>query len=104
MLFLAACSDIEQQSGPSDLLKSESMMKKDDVGRSEYIIVLGENVSITHALDSLSRYEAELIKDLKKGRYVIELRTDPGIERLKKDVEKSEYINFIQPNYQYKAQ
>ena len=71
---------------------------------SEYLIVLEENISITTALNNLQKYEVRVIKNLKKGRYLIELKQDPGIEQLRKDLEGSEHIKQIQPNFIYTIQ
>ena len=48
--------------------------------------------------------EIQVIRDLKKNRYLIGLKHDPGIEQLKKEVEAAGQIKLIQPNYTYKTQ
>ena len=71
---------------------------------TEYILVLKENVSVADALNSLQKYDVQVIRDLKKDRYLIGLKNNPGIDRLQEDVESSEYIKHIQPNFIYKIQ
>ena len=39
----------------------------------EYIVVLNENVSIENAINILKKYEVQVIKDLKKGRYLMSI-------------------------------
>lgn len=92
------------QSGYVADRKTESSASNGESILAEYIIVLQENVSIASAINSLQKYEAQAIRDLKKGRYLIGLENDPGIELLKKDVEGSDLIKHIQPNFTYTTQ
>ena len=71
---------------------------------SEYIIVLEENIIIADAINDLQKFDAKIIKNLKRGRYLIELKNDPGIELLKKHIEGSKRIKQIQPNFSYTIQ
>ena len=80
------------------------MINKDNVRQSEYIIVINEKANIADALIIFRKYDARLVRDLKKKRFLIELKRDPGLERLKSLVESSELIEFIQPNYIYQQQ
>ena len=82
----------------------ETSISNEDSSLFEYIVVLDENVSIEDAISILKKYEVQVIRDLKKGRYLIGLKNDPGIEQLKKEVEGSEYIKHIQPNFTYTTQ
>ena len=70
----------------------------------EYIIVVKENVKISAAMNILNKYDAHIIKDLNRGRYLVGVKQDPGIEQLRKDIVGSDYINYIQPNFIYKPQ
>lgn len=84
--------------------KAEASAKGKEIKLTEYIIVLKENVSVADAIDNLQKYDVQVIRDLKKGRYLIGLKNNPGINQLKHDLEGSEYIKHIQPNFTYKAQ
>ena len=84
--------------------KTELSTTENESTLAEYIIVLNENVSIADALNNLQDYEVQVIRDLNKNRYLIGLVKDPGIEKLTKEVEKSEHIKQIQPNYSYTIQ
>ena len=104
IFLISACTESNYQSeyvadGQADLSASnnESIL-------AEYIIVLEENVSIASATSIFGKYEGQVIKDLKKDRYLIRLKNDPGIEQLQKEVEGSEHIKHIQPNYTYTIQ
>ena len=88
----------------SQIKKTELSTTKNESTLAEYIIVLNENVSIADALNNLQDYEVKVIRDLNKNRYLIGLVKDPGIEKLTKEVEKSEHIKRIQPNYSYTIQ
>ena len=66
--------------------------------------IVESGLSITDALNSLNTYDIWLIKDLKQDRYLVGLKKNPGIERLKNDFIGSEYIKHIQPNFTYTTQ
>lgn len=104
LLVISACSEPNNQSGYIADRKTESSASNNDIILAEYIIVLEENVSIADAIDNFHIYEAQVIRDLKRGRYLIGLKIDPGIERLKKEVEGSDRIKYIQPNFTYTIQ
>jgi len=103
-LVISACTEPNNQSGYIADRKTESSASNKDIILAEYIIVLEENVSIVDAIDNFQIYEAQVIRDLKRGRYLIALKIDPGIEQLNKDVEGFEHIKLIQPNYIYTIQ
>lgn len=103
-LVISACQEPNYQNekvAEREIGFSESNEESDS---SEYLIVLEENISITTALNNLQKYEVRVIKNLKKGRYLIELKQDPGIEQLRKDLEGSEHIKQIQTNFIYTIQ
>ena len=95
-MVISACTEPGYQ--------SENTTDKNESILTEYIIVLKENVSISIAIGLLEKYEVQVIKDLKKNRYLIGLKNDPGLEQLKKEVEATEYIEQIQPNFSYTIQ
>jgi hypothetical protein len=104
VLVISACQEPNYQNekvAEREVGFSESNEESDS---SEYIIVLEENVSIENAISNLKKYDAQIIKDLKRGRYLIGLKNDPGIEQLKKDVKDSLHIKQIQPNFIYTIQ
>lgn len=70
----------------------------------EYIIVVNENAKISDAMNILNKYDVRIIKNLNRGRYLIGVKQDPGIEQLRNDIVGSDYINYIQPNFIYKPQ
>ena len=104
LLVISACTESNNQSGYIADRKTESSASNDEIILTEYIIVLEENVSIADAINNFQKYEAQVIRDLKRGRYLIGLKNDPGIERLKKEVEGSDRIKYIQPNFTYTIQ
>ena len=104
LLVISACTESNNQSGYIADRKTESSASNNEIILTEYIIVLEENVSIADAIDNFQKYEAQVIKDLKRGRYLIGLKIDPGIEQLNKDAEGFEHIKLIQPNFIYKTQ
>ena len=71
---------------------------------TEYIIVLKQYVSIANATNILKKYQVQVIRNLKKNRYLIVLKNDPGIEQLQKDIGDSEHIQHIQPNFTFTIQ
>lgn len=82
----------------------EPSANNEELNLTEYIIELEKNISIESATSILEKYQGQVIRDLKNGRYLIGLKEDPGIEQLKKDVEGSKYIKFVQPNFTYTIQ
>ena len=104
LLVNSACTESNNQSGYIADRKTESSASNNEIILTEYIIVLEENVSIADAIDNFQKYEAQVIRDLKRRRYLIGLMIDPGIEQLNKDVEGSDRIKHIQPNFTYKTQ
>jgi hypothetical protein len=89
---------------PGDTLKapvSSQTVGAEETGLSEYILVLEEKGNINNVIDQLDGYDARVIKDLGRGRFLIGLKLDPGIEQLTRIVEDSDQIRLIQPNYNY---
>jgi hypothetical protein len=101
---ISACTESNQKSEYIPDRVTESSVSNEEPNLTEYIIVLEKDVSIESATGILKKYEVQVIRDLKKDRYLIGLKNDPGIERLKKDVEGSGYIKYIQPNFTYTIQ
>ena len=99
-----ACSESKYQKEQTANQEVLLPVGNDESDLTEYIIVLKANGNIASAISILKKYEVQVIRDLKRGRYLIGLKNDPGIERLRNDVETSENIKLIQPNYGYTAQ
>ena len=104
LFVTSACSESifhKEQTASQEVLLP---VGNDESDLIEYIIVLNDNVDIARALNKLKKYEVQVIRDLNRGRYLIGLKNDPGIEQLRKDVEASEKIKLIQPNFTYTIQ
>ena len=101
---ISACTESNYQGEYVTDGKAELSSSNNESILVEYIIVLEGNISIGDATSILKKYEVQVIRNLKKGRYLIGLNNDPGIERLKKEIEGSEYIKQIQPNFSYSIQ
>ncbi len=104
VLVISGCSDSGYHNEKITEPELEFSAGNEESKPNEYIIVLAENVSIQNAISNMQKYDAQIIKDLKRGRYLIGLKNDPGIEQLKKDVKDSLHIKQIQPNFNYKIQ
>ena len=102
--MISACQKPSYQNEKVAEPEVESYASNEESKPNEYIIVLSENVSIENAIRNLQKYDAWVIKDIERGRYLIGLKNDPGIEQLKKDVLGSKDINHIQPNFIYTIQ
>jgi hypothetical protein len=103
-LVITACSGSNYKSEYVADGKAGFLESNNESIPAEYIIVIEENVSIEKAISILKKYRTQIIRDLKKGRYLIGLKIDPGIEQLQKDIEGSEHIKQIQPNFSYTIQ
>jgi hypothetical protein len=101
---ISACAESNRHSEKKSGQVVESSVSNEQSKPSEYIIVLEEDISISSAIGILEKYEAQVIKDLDKNRYLIGLKNDPGIEQLKIDVESSRHIKHVQPNFTYTIQ
>ncbi len=104
LFVTSACSESKYQKEQTANQEVLLPVANDESDLTEYIIVLNENVDIARALNKLKKYEVQVIRDLNRGRYLIGLKNDPGIEQLKKDVESSGYFKHIQPNFTYTIQ
>ena len=100
----SGCSDSNYHNGRVYEPEVEISTNTKESKPNEYIIVLVENVSIKNAMNNLQKYDVQVIRDLKRNRYLIGLKNDPGIERLIKEVEGSVHIKHIQPNFTYTTQ
>ena len=101
---ISACTESIRHSEKNAEQVVEPSVTNKELKPSEYIIVLEENISISSAISILEKYDAQVIRDLDKNRYLIGLKNDPGIEQLKKDVESSGHIKHVQPNFTYTIQ
>ena len=104
IFLISACTESNYQSEYVADGKADLSASNNEPILAEYIIVIEENVSIESATSIFEKYEGQVIRDLKKGRYLIGLKNDPGIEQLQKEVEGSEHIKHIQPNFTYTIQ
>ena len=104
VIFTSACSESKYQKEQTASQEVLLPVSNDESDLIEYIVVLKANGNIAGAISILKKYEVQVIRDLKKDRYLIGLKSDPGIEQLKKDVEASENIILIQPNFTYTIQ
>ena len=103
-MLITACAENNYNSNHVKNQLSETSIQINKVNTANYIIVLKKDVKITDAIASLKKYDIQLIKDLKRNRYLVGLKSNPGIEQLQKDIIDSDYIKFIQPDYSYKSQ
>lgn len=104
MFLLSACTEQNPASSNKMQGKIEASINSNKENITEYIIVLNKGVETSDAMDALKKYDVQIVKDLKRGRYVIKLKNDPGIKLLEKEVLNSELIKHIQPNYVYTTQ
>lgn len=104
VLIICGCSDSNYQNERAIEREVEFSASNQESKPNEYIIVLSENVSIENAISNLQKYDAKVIKSLERGRYLIELKNDPGIEQLILDVSDTKDIVHIQTNFTYTIQ
>ena len=104
LFLISACTENKHN---NSFIADKSLNTSTDIKKektSEYIIVLNKGITITTALSGLKIYNVHLIKNLKRGRYLVGLTNYPGVEKLKKDSVSSKYIKHIQPNFIYTTQ
>lgn len=103
-LVISACQEPNYQNEKVAEREVEFSSSNEESNLGEYIIVLEENINIADAMTELQQFDSQIIKNLKRDRYLIKLKNDPGIEQLKKHIEGSERIKQIQPNFSYTIQ
>lgn len=104
MFLLSACTENNYNNNYVTNKPLDSSEQINKVKVIEYIVVLNKGVKFSDVVMSLKTYDIQLIKDIKRDRYVVGFKYDPGIEQLQKDIIGSKYIKHIQPNFSYKAQ
>ena len=102
--LLTACVDNQHANSTSTNGTTSTLINNKEEKIAEYIIVLNNRVKISDAINVFEKYDVQVIKDLKRDRYVIGLKNDPGIEQLQKDIVDSNQIKHIQPNFIYTTQ
>lgn len=104
VFLLSACTENNYNNNYVTNKPLDSSEQINKVKVIEYIVVLNKGVKFSDVVMSLKTYDIQLIKDIKRDRYVVGFKYDPGIEQLQKDIIGSKYIKHIQPNFSYKAQ
>lgn len=104
VFLLSACTENNYNNNYITNKPLDSSEQINKVKVIEYIVVLNKGVKFSDVVMSLKSYDIQLIKDIKRDRYVVGFKYDPGIEQLQKDIIGSKYIKHIQPNFSYKAQ
>lgn len=99
-----ACQEPNYQNEKVAEREVQISASNEELNLSEYIIVLEENITIAEAMNDLEQFDSQIIKNLKRGRYLIKLKNDPGIDLLKKHIGSSKRIKQIQPNFSYTIQ
>ena len=99
-----SCTEYKKPNNNIVESKIGTLVKHDEVKLTEYIIVLNEGAVISDSIKVFNKYQVEILKDLKRNRYVIGLMNDPGMKVLLKEIEQHGNIKLIQPNYRYQAQ
>jgi hypothetical protein len=102
--IISACQEPNYQNEKVAEREVQFSASNEESNLSEYIIVLEENITIADAVNELRQFDSQIIKNLKRGRYLIKLKNDPGIDLLKKHIEGSKRIKQIQPNFSYTIQ
>ncbi len=101
MVVLSACSSEQPQAHMNKNTMQQEAQKK--VMAGEYIVTLGKSVCIEDIKQQFSAYGPNVIEDLGRGRYLIHLEQDPGLDALKKINCFKASTCKIQHNFKYKA-
>lgn len=104
LLLLAAACDDRVHRNDSSLMEQTPSSSSQSSKQSEYIIVLKEGIEIEAVVETLTKYGGRTIRDLGRGRYLVSLALDPGIDALQQDPELIKGILSIQPNHRYSIQ
>ena len=73
-----------------------------DVVPGEYIVSLKPTEDSETVRKVYGEYEIAFLNDLGRGRYLMRLSKDPGLESLKRKAAASGKIESIQPNFRYR--
>ena len=69
----------------------------------QYIVKLKEEGSTETLHKVFAEFGVKSIQDLSKGRYLITLEKDPGLEGITRQAVTSSNIEYVQPNYIYRT-
>ena len=97
---LPACSAEQPHAQPA---KNNMLQNQQNIKAAEYLVTLDKDVHITDIMKQFSGYGPKLVKDLGRGRYLIQLEQDPGLDVLKQQDCFKKAACKIQPNFKYNS-
>ncbi len=100
-VWLIACTDgTELARNPVTVINNTPATQQQRV-QGEYIISLRKGGDEKHLRALYKKYGIQKVTPMGRGRYLIRIQRDPGLERLKKETIDSEFIKAVQPNFRY---
>ncbi|VAW93917.1 hypothetical protein MNBD_GAMMA21-189 [hydrothermal vent metagenome] len=97
---LPACSAEQPHAQPA---KNNMLQNQQNTKAAEYLVSLDKNVLIDDIISQFSVYGPRVVKDLGRGRYLIQLEQDPGLDVLKQEDCFKKAACKIQPNFKYNS-
>lgn len=103
-LSIGGCSESGYREGRADQTVVQASAGLERSEPAQYLIQLAEGKNIETVIALLQKFDARIVRDLDRGRYLVELGSDPGLEQLVNEFHGSDLIDQIQPNYSYQSQ
>jgi hypothetical protein len=100
VFFLCACA-----ADPVPQLASERKLgsNHESYVPGEYIVTAHAHVDIGSISRVYEKLDTELVKSLGSGRFLLRLKRDPGIDRVRTLGVESGLVEAVQPNYVYRS-
>ena len=101
-IFVVSCTDSTNQKNPEPRILSPQTTNENRLG-GQYIVTLKKGANSETLTSVFQQYGIKSIQEFSKGRYLIILEHDPGLDTIIKQAAASSEIDTVQPNYTYQA-
>jgi len=102
LIFVAVTALHSCGAAQSQAQNSENQMKPQNVVPGEYIVTLDKDYQLKDLEKQFSSYGLTIVRDIGRGRYLIHLDEDPGLDTLMKHDCFKQSRCKIQYNFKYK--
>ena len=100
--MVMSCSDSANQENLEPRIITTQTTAENRVP-GQYIITLKKGGRVETLHEVFAEFGVRSIQDLSRGRYLITLEKDPGLENISRQAVTSPNIESVQPNYIYRT-
>lgn len=101
--FMASCISKSGNGRDANPVSSERKGAGEFRAKGEYIVTAAQGSDESLIRQYLSQHEIIEIKSIRKNVFLVKLKNDPGIEKIKAQLSGADEILKIQPNYKYRS-